>query len=643
MIDEDQGQSGKGTAARPGFQRILSEVTLGHVGIVLGPEMSRLARSSKEFHQLIEVRAIFGVLPADRDGVYEPTDPNDRLLLGLRGTISEAELHMMRNRLDRGRLNKAARGELFFRAPTGYVPTPKGRLALDPGEQARTVTRLAFDRFAELGGAYAVFHDLVRRGIRLGMRAQSGPRRGELDWQRPRLATLYWMLRNPTYAGAYAYGRRPLDPRPRRPGRPATDFRWVPMDARKALLPGCLPAYITWGESLENQRRLAANRFGPATPGVPRNGHALLGGLVVCGECGRRMQVKYKGTDHPAYTCGWYLLEGRPRTCPAIQAAVLGPLVERQLPRALTPAALELSLRAAEDVEQERERLAELGRQDLQRARYETERAARQYDAVGPENRLVAREPERRWEEALLHRREVEEEHDRGMREHPPELTAEKRARVAALAADVPALWSAVTTTAADRKEILRCLVERVAVEVRGMTEYAGVTIHWAGGFVSRHELIRPVRRCDQMRDFPQLMGRLAELRRAGCGIPRITARLNAGGFRPTKGATAFDEEVVRQLLSRRGLGDERKRPGVLGPHEWWLADLARGSGVRPAVLREWVKKGWFHSRKSPVQGLWIVWADDRELDRLRRPGAYPLEGQFGRYPAELITRPDRP
>jgi len=250
------------------------------------------------------------------------------------------------------------------------------------------------------------------------------------------------------------------------------------MDAWKVLLPDCLPAYITWDEFLENQRRLAADRFGPATPGAPRQGCAVLGGLVVCGECGRRMQVKYKGTQHPAYTCSWYLLEGRPRTCPAIQAAVLDPLVERRLLRALSPAALELSLRAAADVERERERLAELARQDLQRARYEAERAARQYDAVDPDNRLVAGELERRWEEALLRRREVEEEHDRRMCEQPPRLTAEERARVAALAADVPALWSAATTTAADRKEILRCLVDRVTVAVEDMTEYARVTIH---------------------------------------------------------------------------------------------------------------------------------------------------------------------
>jgi DNA invertase Pin-like site-specific DNA recombinase len=211
VIDEDQGQSGSSAADRPGFQRLLSEVTLDQVGIVLGLEMSRLARSSKDFHQLIEVCAIFGALLADQDGVYDPAEPNDRLL-GLRGTISKVELHTMRNRLDRGRLNKAARGELFFRLPTGYAFSPTRQVVLEPDEQARGVVRLVFEKFAELGSVYAVFHDLIRHDVRLGMRAHSGPQRGDLVWQRPQLSMLYHMLHNPIYAGAYAYGRRVAGP-----------------------------------------------------------------------------------------------------------------------------------------------------------------------------------------------------------------------------------------------------------------------------------------------------------------------------------------------------------------------------------------------------------------------------------------------
>ena len=547
----------------------------------------------------------------------------------------------MRNRLERGRLNKAARGELFFRLPTGYAFSPTRQVVLEPDEQARGVVRLVFEKFAELGSIYGLFHWLIRHDIRLGMRAHSGPQRGDLVWQRPRLSMLYHVLHNPTYAGAYAYGRRVADPRLRKPHRPKAGCRAVPMAQWKVLRLDCLPSYISWEQYVENQRQLAANHFGPTTPGVARQGRALLGGLVVCGECRRRMQVSYRESEHPTYKCTWYLLEGRSRSCPPMAAGVLDPLVERQLLRALEPAALELSLRAGADVERERHRLLELAQQDVERARYEAHRAERQYQAVEPENRLVGRELERRWEEARAQHRRAGEASARRWQAEPPRLSDEERARILDFSADVPALWAAPTTTAADRKSILRTLIERVTVEVRDMTEYASVAIQWAGGFISRHELIRRVRRYDQMRDFPQLLDRLVELRSEGLSIPQIADQLNEEGFRTTKG-THFHEDVVRQLLSRRGLGDERKQPGVLGPHEWWLADLSRASGVRLAILRAWVKKGWFHSRKSPVQGLWIVWADEPEMDRMRRLAACSLEAPFAQYPAELTTPRDR-
>ena len=213
VIDDDQGQSGRTATSRLGFQRLLAEVTMDHVGLVLGLEMSRLSRSSKDWHHLLEVCALFGTLLADQDGVYDPHDSNDRLLLGLKGTMSEFELCTMRNRLDRGKLNKAARGELFFKVPCGYVKLPSGELAMDPDEQARDVVRSVFDKFDELGSIHAVFRDLLSHGIRLGMRARMAPRRGQLEWRRPSLATLTQMLHNPIYAGAYVYGRRPCDAR----------------------------------------------------------------------------------------------------------------------------------------------------------------------------------------------------------------------------------------------------------------------------------------------------------------------------------------------------------------------------------------------------------------------------------------------
>ena len=433
VIDDDQGRSAKEPDRRQGFQRLLAEVSMDHVGLVLGLEMSRLSRTSRDWHHLLEVCALFGTLLADQDGVYDANDTNDRLLLGLKGTISEFELVTMRNRLDRGRLHKAERGELFHKVPCGYVKLPSGEVAFDPDEQARDVVRLIFDKFNELGSIYGVFHYLIRNGIRLGMRLQSGPLRGQLTWRRPVLPTLNQMLHNPTYAGAYAYGRRREEPKAKAAGRDGRGQRWVPMSEWKVLLKDRLPAYIGWEQYLTNLRRLEQNRSLANSPGTPRGGVALLTGLVGCGVCGRRMRTSYPSKSTAYYSCQRHLSEGTELTCHGLRTTPVDDLVARQVLAALEPAALELSLQAARNLGLERDRLHRHWEQQRERARYESTRAERQYQAIDPENRLVARTLERRWEEALSHQRQLEEEYDRFRREQPPRLSEEELARISAL------------------------------------------------------------------------------------------------------------------------------------------------------------------------------------------------------------------
>ncbi|MGH7120368.1 MAG: hypothetical protein ACREFP_15495, partial [Acetobacteraceae bacterium] len=258
--------------------------------------------------------------------------------------------------------------------------------------------------------------------------------------------------------------------------------------------------------------------------------------------------------------------------------------------------------------------------QRSQRARYEVELAERRYQAVDPDNRLVAATLEKHWEEALHQERQLQEEYDRFVRETPLQLTQEQRERITALATDIPALWQAPGTTNADRKEMIRCLVERVVVQVRCDSELVAVTIHWAGGYESQHEIVRPVATYAQLRDFERLMGRVAELREAGHIAPEIAALLNAEGFYPPKRCGAFTTPVVHQLLKRRGLiGNERSHDELLGQQEWWLTELARELRMSHLKLRDWAKRGWVHSRKTPVQGYWILWADKDEVKRLRK------------------------
>ena len=642
VIDEDQGQSGKTAENRLGFQRLLAEVTMEHVGIVLGLEMSRLARSSKDWHHLFELCGIFATLLADQEGVYDANDPNDRLILGLKGIMSEMELQTMRNRLDRGRLNKAQRGEMFHGVPMGYVILSTGEVDFDPDEQAREVMQLVFDKFAELGSIYGVFHWLIRNDIRMPVRARTGAKKGQLDWRRPSIPSLAQVLRHPIYAGAYVYGRRPADPK--RKLSPAKDYRpWAPIEKWKVLIKDRLPAYISWDQYLKNRERIEHNRNGFNTPGVARRGAALLPGVLVCGNCGRHMQASYHSNHVAHYACNRQYVEATEPRCYGLSAQVIDELVSQQVLSALQPAALELSLQAQADVERERQRLDKHWQQRRNRARYEVELAERRYQAVDPTNRLVASTLEKRWEEALREERQLQEDYDRFLSNTPLTLSGEEQARIEALAGDIPKLWNAAGATNADRKEVIRCVVERVVVLVRCDSEYLDVTIHWAGGYESRHEIVRPVATYAQLRDFDQLMNRVVQLRKAGHAAPQIAERLNAEGFYPPKRSGQFTIPVIYQLLKRRALiGNERSHDELLGEDEWWLTDLARELAMSHMKLRDWANRGWLHSRQTPIQGRWILWADKDEVARLRQLLEQSRRG-VNAYTSELKTPKERP
>jgi DNA invertase Pin-like site-specific DNA recombinase len=617
IIDDDQGRSARTAVRRSGFHQLLAEVTMDHVGLILGIEMSRLARSNMDWHHLLEMCAIFGTILADEDGVYDPQDSNDRLLLGLKGTISEFELVMMRNRLQRGRLHKAERGELIFSVPFGYVKLPTGEVAFDPDEQTRSTVQLIFDKFDELGSFGRLYRYLVRNQIRLGVRLLRGPRRGQLEWRAPTRASLGRMLHHPIYAGAYSYGRRRVDHRPTAADPGQTKMRHVPMSEWLVLLRDRLPAYITWERYLANQQRLLQNRALPSSPGASRLGSALLTGLLYCGSCGRRMYASYRSKSKAYYGCALKRLEGS--DCCGLGAAAIDDLVVQQILRALEPATLELSLKAIQDVARERDRLHRHWKQRLERASYESSRVERQYQAVEPENRLVARGLERRWEEALRNQRQLEEEYDRFLKEQPARLGEEEKTRILALSRDIPGLWNASETTAADRKEVVRLLVERVVVHVRPDSERAEAVITWRGGITTRHELVRSVAKYDRLSNYDQLIERVVQLRHEGLTMVQIAGQINSDGYHTPISRKGFTTTSVRKLLSRRGLTKDKIGAGRLEANESWLPDLACELQMPANKLREWALRGWVRSRQVQPQGLWIVWADARERRRIQK------------------------
>jgi DNA invertase Pin-like site-specific DNA recombinase len=609
---------------RTGFQRLVSEVSLDHVGLILGVEMSRLARSCADWYQLLELCALFGTLLADLDGIYDPSQYNDRLLLGLKGTMSEVELHLMQQRMRQGLLAKARRGALRIPLPMGYVERTCGEIALDPDEQVQAVLGLIFRKFAELGTVHALLRYLVAHHIQLGMREAHGPGRGEVIWRRPNRATLQHLLKHPIYAGAYVYGRRPVDPRRQRPSCPDTGRVVAAPSDWLVLLRDRLPAYISWEQYEQNQARLQANRARADTLGVVREGPALLTRLVVWAHCGRHMAVSYPvGAPHYAYECARMRLDYGADRCQHLAGAGLDTWVSQQVLAALTPAALELSLQATAHVEQERAELTRLRQQQVARARYAAERAGRQYQLVEPENRLVARQLEREWEACLLAQRQTEEEYQRFVQTQPRGLTAEEREAIRQLAADIPALWQAPTTTAAERKALIRQVVERVVVGVQGASERVQVTMEWVGGTRTTGELVRPVARLEQLSYYPQLCARARELAAEGLSSAAIAQGLNTEGYRPPKRRERFGAQGVQDLLQRLGARTKVSRvaptPG-LAADEWGLRALAQAIGMPHVTLYNWVGRGWVTARRdAQAPGRWILWANAAELERLRQ------------------------
>jgi DNA invertase Pin-like site-specific DNA recombinase len=625
VIDEDLGKSGASAEGRAGFQRLVSEVSLDHVGIILGVEMSRLARSNKDWHQLLELCALFHTLIADLDGIYDPAQYNDRLLLGLKGTMSEAELHILKQRMHQGRLSKAQRGALHFPLPVGYVWSADGEIQFDPDEQVQQVVRLIFRTFDDLGTLGGLLRYLAQHQIQLGVRVREGPGKGELVWRRPNRMTLQGMLKHPLYAGAYAYGRRQEDPRRKQPERPRSGRVVMAPEEWLALLPNRCPAYISAQQYERNQARLQANRARADAMGAVRAGAALLAGLVVCARCGCRLGVHYDNGGSHLHTYECVLRRncyGEPR-CQHLAGPCLEAFVSQQVLAALEPAALELSLAAAERLEQERAELDRLWHQRRERAAYEVERAARQYHAVEPEHRLVARTLERAWEEKLAAQQQLEEDYHRFVKQQPRLLSETQRAAIRRLATDIPALWAAPTTTIVDRKELIRQVVEHVVVDVQGESERVNVRIEWVGGGQTEGVVIRPVRQLSNLSTYPQICQHVQRLTAAGWTATAIAQALNEAGYLPPRASARFGAQTITRLQRRLGAIPPRLRVRArreLGPDEWWPAELIRLLEIPRSSLYHWIKQGLVQARQldEPLH-RWVVWADEAEQERLRQ------------------------
>ncbi len=620
IIDEDQGISGKSADNRPGFQRLLSEVSLKHVGLVLGLELSRLSRSSSDWHHLIDVCGVFGTLLCDEDRIYDPLDSNDRLLLGMKGAMSEFELVTIRNRLTRGSWNKAERGELYLAVPIGYVKLPSGEVAFDPDEQARAMVQLVFEKFNCIGSAYGVFQYMHKHNLKMGFRIHRGVRRGELEWRLPTHIRVMNILRHPIYAGAYAYGMRRNNKMHKDVDSLESKSWFLAPEDMGVFIKDKVPAYISWDQFETNQKQTAENRSNYKSKGTPRRGHALLAGLITCGRCQRKMATSYKSDKLPCYACYEFTrnqeLGGY---CGQMATKSLDELVSQQVLKAIEPAALELSIATTSDIDSERHRLHRQWELRLQRAKYECEKAERQYRSVEPENRLVARTLESAWESTLAEMQKAQEDFRRFEQATPKRLNQEEIVTIRELSNSIPKLWTSQSTTPEDRKRVIRAMIDQVIVVPDLKHENVDVTIVWHGGFRSQHLIYKAVGCYKQLQDYDRLCQRIRELHAKGWHHRAIATQLNQDGFVPPRRRGIFKYQNVGELIRRLGLKGELFRDKSLLENEWWIPDLATKLDVIQQRVHYWAKQGWVHYRKTNSDKHWIVWADKDEIKRLRK------------------------
>lgn len=626
VVDDDLGHSGATTEHRSGFQRLAEAVAHGDVGAILAIEVSRLARSSQDWQRLLALCAVAQVVIADEHAVYDPQNCDDKLLLDVKGTMSEAELHWLSLRLTGARRSKARRGELRQPLPTGYVWGERG-IEMDPDEAVRRAIAIVFERFSIEPSAAAVVRWARRTGFRMPTRRGFADGTSELTWHALGATRLADILHNPTYAGCYTYGRRP----PKRvlvdgeikTIRPRTHPEDWPVRIEDAH-----PAYITWQTYSGNLKKLSDNSpvFHPATPGPSRTGGALLAGLVLCGRCGHRMRVRYwrSGTDQRfSYTC--FGEKGRgSANCWSVKGAPIDEAVEQLLLRTVAPDELELCLVVEREVEAQAASLDEQWRLRLEKADYEARCAERRYKAVDPDNRVVARTLEHDWEMRLREREEIRHQYETARRELLVQLSETDRARIRELARDLPTVWRSPTTRPEERKAMLREVIEAIALHPVDVPERQTlIRVEWKSGTVDELRTPRP-KRSEWCAPSPQAVARLRELAVEGQHDQDIAAQLNAEGMRTGVGAdwtvpsvkwarrrhgivrTAPDRPRVRPTPTRRADG----RYSVRGVVERFQ--------VSSNVVHAWIRRGLLDAICDKSWGKRKSWwiRIDAEADR---------------------------
>lgn len=600
VIDEDLGLSGASALERNGFQRLVAQVGLGRVGLVMGLEVSRLARNSTDWHRLLEICALAQTLILDEDGIYDPSHFNDRLLLGLKGTMSEAELYVLRARLIGGQLNKARRGELWIPPPIGFCYNSSQQLVLNPDEQIQNTVKLFFETFNRTGSALRTVRHFSQNNILFPRRVPSGPRIGEIMFVPLTHSRTLNILHNPRYTGAYVYGRT-RQSKMRIAGQAA--YQKLPKQDWKVFLPNTHPAYITWEQFEVNQTKLIENAYGYGTDrrkSPPREGSALLQGLVICGQCGNRMTIRYyqqQGRLVPCYVCQRAGIESAVPICQSIPGAAIDQAVAEIVLKSVTPASLEVAIEVFEQLQMRKNEIDRIHRAEVQRAKEDAELAQRQYLLVRPENRLVADNLEREWNRKLHQLSEVQEKYKKIVNTDGIRITAEEKDRIYGLAVNLPKVWYDSRTPMREKKRLLRLLIQDVTLT---RTHMILIQIRWKGGATTSLDQPLP-KRADELYRTPQAVVELTRALATEKTDQQIAQALNNRSLRSGYNKS-FTSKIVKRIRTDyhiESLVEHLRNTG-------WLTvpEIVQQLNIHHQTAKRFAKEGVLRAIRSDDRGL---------------------------------------
>jgi DNA invertase Pin-like site-specific DNA recombinase len=604
VLDADLGISGTQMNNRQDFQTLVADVSLEKVGAVFALEVSRLSRSCSDWHRLLEICSLTGTLIVDADGCYDPADFNDQLLLGLKGTMSQAELHFLRGRLQGGKRNKAQRGELRFPLPVGFVYGEEpGSVVFEPDAEVQNAVRLVFQLFRQTGSAYGVVRHFLQHNLSFPRRAYGGVWNGKILWGRLQHGRVLGLLSNPCYAGAYVFGRHRGVKSISTDGQIQSKFQKQPMDSWLVLIQQHHPGYISWDEYLEHQQMLKQNQTNQpelCSSGAAREGRALLQGLLLCGRCGRRLSPRYTGNGgiHPVYECTRRQEDtDYSPDCIRLSADLIDQAVSQRILEILQPEQIEIAFRAVQELERRSQAVDQQWRLRLERLEYQAQLAQRRYEEVDPSNRLVAGTLEQRWNEALQAKATAQEELNQHRKQQGLELTEEQKGQLLALAKDLPQLWKSSSTTAVDRKRILRLLLKDITVERPQTNRKALLHICWQGGAVEDLSIDIPLPVPDKVR-YPEAVVNRVRALALSMNDTQIMATFNQEGRLSAKGKP-YTSSMIKWIRLRHAI----PAPSPKLPGELTVGEVAKHFNVSHGVVYYWIGRSHLSARK-PGPGL---------------------------------------